>query len=551
MDNLTKEQQYSRLDLAFAHFIAGRSVLEAKQRQALESLLANLSFQLSQGHSCVQLDELERQLIVDSAVVSEQQIAPLKLERDRLYLYRYWFYEDRLAEQIKGLLRSSRAVEVKESLVNRYFIELIDEIDWQREAAIKVMKQSFSIITGGPGTGKTTTVVKILALLQELAVLDNQPLHIALAAPTGKAAMRLQESIGYSKSTLPCSEKIRQWIPETVTTLHRLLGAKPSSPYFKHDASQPLVYDLVVVDESSMVDLALMSKLVDALKPGSRLVLLGDKDQLASVESGAVLADLSAALVDHTVELKKSHRFQGEIKDLAVAVNRQDFNKAWDVLNNDSQQVALLEGDLIEYIVNGYSPYLQKVKDSAEFKEIFAEFSCFQVLCSNRQGEQGVVELNRKVEELMQRQHKIHIAGQWYVGRPIMVTQNNAAMQLYNGDIGICLLDKDQQKLAVYFLRPDGGVRKVLPSRVPEHETVFAMTIHKSQGSEFDECLCVLPTVINPVLSKELIYTAITRAKSRVKIASSYAIFSQALQRRVNRTGGLYEKLIKEEGVGV
>ena len=550
MDNLTKEQQYSRLDLAFAHFIAGRSVLEAKQKQALESLLANLSFQLSQGHSCVQLDELERQLIVDSAVVSEQQIAPLKLERDRLYLYRYWFYEDRLAEQIKGLLRSSRTVEVKESLVNRYFIELIDEIDWQREAAIKVMKQSFSIITGGPGTGKTTTVVKILALLQELAVLDNQPLHIALAAPTGKAAMRLQESIGYSKSTLPCSEQIRQWIPETVTTLHRLLGAKPSSPYFKHDASQPLVYDLVVVDESSMVDLALMSKLVDALKPGSRLVLLGDKDQLASVESGAVLADLSAALVDHTVELKKSHRFQGEIKDLAVAVNRQDFNKAWDVLNNDSQQVALLEGDLIEYIVNGYSPYLQKVKDSAEFKEIFAEFSCFQVLCSNRQGEQGVVELNRKVEELMQRQHKIHIAGQWYVGRPIMVTKNNAAMQLYNGDIGICLLDKDQQKLAVYFLRPDGGVRKVLPSRVPEHETVFAMTIHKSQGSEFDECLCVLPTVINPVLSKELIYTAITRAKSRVKIASSYAIFSQALQRRVNRTGGLYEKLIKEEGVG-
>jgi len=250
------------------------------------------------------------------------------------------------------------------------------------------------------------------------------------------------------------------------------------------------------------------------------------------------------------VELKKSHRFQGEIKDLAVAVNRQDFNKAWDVLNNDSQQVALLEGDLIEYIVNGYSPYLQKVKDSAEFKEIFAEFSCFQVLCSNRQGEQGVVELNRKVEELMQRKHKIHISGQWYVGRPIMVTQNNAAMQLYNGDIGICLLDKDQQKLAVYFLRPDGGVRKVLPSRVPEHETVFAMTIHKSQGSEFDECLCVLPTVINPVLSKELIYTAITRAKSRVKIASSYAIFSQALQRRVNRTGGLYEKLIKEEGVG-
>jgi len=546
MDNLSTEQQYSRLDLAFAHFLAGRTLLEARQKKALESLLAQLSFQLSQGHSCIQLTEIEMRLVVDSGVVAEQKLAPLKLEQDRLYLHRYWFYEDRLAGQIKQLLHSGRAAKVNESLVNRYFIELIDEIDWQRQAAIKVMKQSFSIITGGPGTGKTTTVVKILALLQELAELDSQALHIALAAPTGKAAMRLQESIGYSKSALPCSELIKQRIPEVVTTLHRLLGAKPPSPYFKHDAKQPLVYDLVVVDEASMVDLALMSKLVDALKPGARLVLLGDKDQLASVESGAVLADLSAALPEHAVELKKSHRFQGKIKELADAVNGQDVDAAWNILNEGSKQVALLQEELIEYIVGRYSAYIQKVKDDAEFNEIFTEFSQFQVLCSNRRGEQGVIELNRKVEELMQRQNKIHIAGQWYIGRPIMITQNNAAMQLYNGDIGLCLLDKKQQKLAVYFLRPDGSVKKVLPSRVPEHETVFAMTIHKSQGSEFDGCLCVLPAVMNPVLTKELIYTAITRAKSTLKIASSYAVFSQALQQRVNRTGGVFEKLVKE-----
>mgnify|MGYP000285249143 CR=1 FL=1 len=543
---MNDEQKYSRLDTAFAQFLTQRTSFNQQEKAAFYALVAELSYQQAQGHSCIYVTEEQQILVKASALASEQTISPLVLEKNRLYLQRYWFYENRLAEQIRACLQYSDSECNINQQLSRYFVELIDETDWQREAAIKVMKQSFSIITGGPGTGKTTTVVKILALLQELAELDKQPLHIALAAPTGKAAMRLQESIGYSKSALPCSELIKQRIPETVTTLHRLLGAKPPSPYFKHDARQPLVYDLVVVDEASMVDLALMSKLVDALKPGARLVLLGDKDQLASVESGAVLADLSAALPEHAVELKKSHRFQGEIKELAVAVNEQDFDGAWNILNKGSLQVALLQEELIEYIVSRYSAYLQKVKNDAEFSEIFTEFGQFQVLCSNRQGEQGVIDLNRKVEELMQRQNKIHIAGQWYIGRPVMITQNNAAMQLYNGDIGVCLLDKKQQKLAVYFLRPDGSVKKVLPSRVPEHETVFAMTIHKSQGSEFDECLCVLPAVMNPVLTKELIYTAITRAKSKLKIASSYAVFSQALQRRVNRTGGLYEKLIKE-----
>ncbi len=544
MDSSNIDQQFSRLDLAFSSFLAKRTLFDAKQKASFESLLARLSFQQSQGHSCIKLDESEKQLVIDSKLATELQPTPLKLEQDRLYLYRYWFYESRLAEQINRFVLASSQPKENISLVNRYFIELIDETDWQREAAIKAMNQSFTIITGGPGTGKTATVVKILALLQELAVKDLYPLHIALAAPTGKAAMRLQESIGLSKKSLPCSEKIKRTIPETVTTLHRLLGAKPPSPYFKHDSRHPLVYDLVVIDEASMVDLALMSKLADALKPGSKLVLLGDKDQLASVESGAVLADLTAALPLHSIELKKSYRFQGDIKELATAVNSQAVDEAWRLLTEKGAgQVALLNEDLIDFIAGRYASYLQKINDNAKFKDVITEFSQFQVLCSNRQGEQGAVDINQQVEAKLHQQNAIHISGKWYIGRPIMVTQNNAGLQLYNGDIGLCLFDKEAERLAVFFLRADGSIKKVLPSRVPQHETVFAMTIHKSQGSEFDECLCVLPPAINPVLTKELVYTAITRAKTKLKIACSYAVFSQTLQQRVERTSGLSEKL--------
>ena len=540
---MNKELQYSRLDSAFAHFRSQSTCFEKKQKKDFEMLCAELSCQQSQGHSCIHISEAEQQLIWASGLASEHDLSPLILEQNRLYLHRYWFYENRLALAIQDLLSRTFPNNDLEPLLNRYFIELIDETDWQREAAKKAVSHAFTIISGGPGTGKTTTVVKILALLQELAAKQESFLHIALAAPTGKAAMRLQESIGLSKQTLPCSETIKQHIPESVSTLHHLLGAQPPSPYFRHDSTHPLVYDLVVVDEASMVDLALMSKLLDALKPTARLILLGDKDQLASVESGAVLADLTAALSEHTVELIKSHRFQGEIKALADAVNNQAVEQAWQILEKGQQQVSLLEEDLIAYATEQYAPYLQKIKDKAGFKAIFAAFSQFQIICSNRHGDYGVVEINRRIEEKLARQTKIQVGGQWYVGRPVMVTQNNAAMQLYNGDIGLCLMDDASDKHAVYFLRPDGSIKKVLPSRVPAHETVFAMTIHKSQGSEFDQCLCVLPDKINPVLSKELIYTAITRAKIKLKIRSSHAVFRQALLQKVERTGGLFEKL--------
>ena len=546
---LDEAKSVSRLDVVFARFLSERTSFNPMQKQAFENIVMSVSYEQSKGHSCIQLDEEGRALVLASGLaVSNYQTGageriatlPLVVEQDRLYLHRYWFYENHLAMQIKVMTGVSYSFEKLEALLDKYFPIEVDEIDWQREAAKRAIKQSFCIITGGPGTGKTTTVVKILTLLQELA---EQPLLIALAAPTGKAAMRLQESIGFNKAALPCPEKIRSQIPETVTTLHRLLGAKPPSPYFRHDANKPLVYDLVVVDEASMVDLALMSKLFDALKPGSRLILLGDKDQLASVESGAVLADLTMALPMHTLELKKSHRFDDAIKRLAVAVNLQQADSAWQILHEGNENIALLEGDLVDYVAAQQAGYLRLIKAGAGFDEIYRVFSRFQVLCANRLGKNSVADINYLLEQKLFGQQMINLSGLWYSGRPVMVTQNNPALNLYNGDIGICMPDKEHGgKYRVFFQRADGSVKKYLPARLPHCETVYAMTIHKSQGSEFEEVLIVLPEAINPVLTKELLYTAITRAKKTVKLVADEAVFAGAVRQKVKRVTGLVNK---------
>ncbi len=540
--HLDSDIPLSRLDLAFSHFLAERTSLEKHAKNAFSDLCARLSNQLSQGHSCMYIDETERELLRNSGLVtiSGKKTLPLVLENNRLYLHRYWFYENRLVMQIKSLLPCLFSIKNIEPLLDRYFIELINETDWQREAVKKALSQAFSIITGGPGTGKTTTIVKLLALLQETS---DQPLHIALAAPTGKAATRLQESIGLNKSHLPCSEAIKNQIPDSVSTLHYLLGAQVNSPFFKHNSEHPLVYDLVVVDEASMVDLALMSKLLDALKPGARLILLGDKDQLSSVESGAILADLTVSLPKHTYELQKSYRFQSEIKALAEAINTQSVDEAWQLLETGQRSIKRLDTDLINEIVVGYTRYLQCIRDHSELNTIFKAFNDFQVLCSNRQGGKGVLAVNDALENKLLEQGLINRSGQWYSARPVMIMQNNPGLQLYNGDIGLCLHDKESKKLMVFFQRADGSIKKISPGRMPVHETAFAMTIHKSQGSEFTECLCVLADKMNPVLSKELLYTAVTRAKEKITIACEYTIFCQAVQQKIARSSGLISKL--------
>ena len=540
---VNKEFASSSLDQAFSRFLTDRTNLNEVQKQRFYAIVEQLSFQQNHGHSCILIDADNQDLLMASGMVSENSRTPLILESNRLYLHRYWSYECRLAEQVLQIKSKTPDSPDLTKVLDCYFGKTADSTDWQREAAQMAITHSFSIVTGGPGTGKTTTVVKILALLQELA---KQPLLIALAAPTGKAAMRLQEAISQSKNNLPCSDKILKLIPETVSTLHRLLGTRPPSPYFHYRSECPLPHDLVVVDEASMVDLALMSKLVDALKPDARLILLGDKDQLASVETGVVLADLTKALPECTLELRTSYRFDQNIKQLADAVNQQNAAQAWEILHSNQENISCLDNDLIAFIVSKQIDYLELIKSAAPFQQIYQSFSRFQVLCSNRHGTNGTIAINTQVEQHLLSSGDIEKTGEWYAGRPIMITQNNAALNLYNGDIGICLSDcQFDGKLMVFFPGSDGSVKKFLPTRLPHCETVFAMTIHKSQGSEFNEILIALPPTMNPVLSKELLYTAITRAREKVIMMADKTVFEQTIEQKTERFGGLEEKIVR------
>ncbi len=555
---------YSRLDNAVGEFLARRCQCpEEAQRQAFAQQVKDLSAALGRGDSCIQVSMQQRSTLLLSGLVTETTrqnatdaiITPLVLEDNRLYFSRYWQYERHLAESISHRIKHPPSETGQlPALLEKYFAP--DDtagtgLDWQQEAARTAVKQSFTMITGGPGTGKTTTILKILAILQEISA---GRLNIALAAPTGKAAMRLQESLRHGKQQLALAADLAEAIPDTVSTIHRLLGTVPDSVYFKHHVARPLVHDLVVIDEASMVDLALMSKLLDALKKSARLLLVGDKDQLASVESGAVLNDLSAALPAHTAELKKSWRFNEAIKQLATAINQQDAQTAWHYLTDTrNTTTALVSQPLLAHIMHVSQAYFDCVQQQQQQENsipdaVFKAFSQFQVLCSNRRGQRGVDGINRHIERALQHQG-VNTQQNWYAGKPILITRNDPATQLFNGDIGICLPGEPDPSAAgkrhwyVYFQQADGSYRRLLPARLPVHETAYALTIHKSQGSEFEHVLVVLPEAVNPVLGKELIYTAITRARKKVEIASSKEVFVAALKKQVQRNSGLREKM--------
>jgi exodeoxyribonuclease V alpha subunit len=481
-------------------------------------------------------------------LVSDGGQTPLVLHNGRLYLHRYFHYETRLAEQVSAMASVNFPGNEQKKLLDSFFNEAGAEpgTDWQKEAAKVALQKALTIICGGPGTGKTTTVVKILALILSST---DQPLDVALAAPTGKAAMRLSESIGKSMQGLQFAEEIKAAIPVQAMTLHRLLGFKRHSPQFRHNRQKPMGWDVVVVDEASMVDLAMMSKLVDALKPGARLLLLGDKDQLASVESGAVLGDLIQSLPDNTVELKKTYRFDDNIKGLAESINSGESEKAWALLENaKAPNITILRSDLIEYIGKQYARYMEEVYRLPEpdVKKIFGVFNSFQVLCGVHYGNRGVEGINRRVESSLSRRGFDCRSDSWYPGRPVLITRNDYSLDLYNGDIGICLPDQVEGTIKVWFERSDGGLRGYSPYRLPSCETVFAMTIHKSQGSEFDEVVVVLPDEDNRILSRELIYTAVTRAKKTVKLVTEQQVFNQALSRNIERFSGLANLLTEQ-----
>ncbi len=521
----------------------------APDNSAVQAIVMQLSSALSKGHTCIQIEPEQTQIIRDFGSPA------LVLEDELLYLKRYAQYEAQLATLLKTMAQRHDTKIFDESLLQNYFND-----PFQAQAAQLALQKDLAIITGGPGTGKTTTVVKILGLLKQC----DPSLAISLCAPTGKAAMRLQESISGSKTFLTeFSDEIIAQIPENVMTIHRLLGARPFTTAFRHNADNPLLSDVVVVDEASMIDLALMVKLVEALKPSTKLILLGDKDQLASVESGAVLADCYQALGQNRVELQNTYRFSGKIKTLAVAVNQQQESKALSVLKQSTTDDPIewfnLENDALKaFAIKHYQPYFQQLQsynsqlNANETKQwisnCFVRFNQFQILAATRQGDKGVITLNAMCESALQNHKNHQNPDRWYSGRPVMILRNDSNTQLFNGDIGLCLPSpKHQNKLRVFF--PEGnGFRSFAPTRLPEHETAFAMTIHKSQGSEFEHVLIALPDILdehNQLVTKELLYTAITRGKSRVSIQSNSAVLSDCINAKVSRVSGLQKKLTR------
>lgn len=435
--------------------------------------------------------------------------------------------------------------------------------DRQRLAARTAATRRLCVISGGPGTGKTSTVVKILALLAEQrARAGERPLRVRLLAPTGKAAMRLTEAIRQAKSGLACSDDVRAAIPEEASTIHRALGSiDGSGTRFRHDGEHPLRADVVLVDEASMVDLALMSRLVAAVPPDARLILLGDKDQLASVEAGAVLGELCgspterAARADDTplasaiVELTHSFRYRRDsgIEALASAINAGDAPRALDILadtrfpdvgRSDPAASGALSESLRAEALAGCRTYLAPDAPVDRLRAL----ERFRILCAHRQGPHGVAGTNDEIERLLADERLIdRRVGPTYAGRPIMITRNDYQLQLFNGDVGT-IVAREGKQLA-FFVAPDGEERLYSPARLPPHETVFAMTVHKSQGSEFDRVAVLLGDRSSPLLTRELLYTAVTRARQAVTLYATQAVLEEAIARRTERGSGLRDAL--------
>ncbi|SUD19911.1 exodeoxyribonuclease V subunit alpha [Aquipseudomonas alcaligenes] len=514
-----------------------------------------------------------RTLLESSALVGAPgSFAPLILDGERLYLARYQAYEQRLAARL--LAMSAERPVVDETLLSESLARLFafnqQQPDWQRLAAAQAVRRRLAVISGGPGTGKTTTVVRLLAALLEQPGGDR--LAIGLAAPTGKAAARMAEAIRNAKADLPLADDLKALLPEEARTLHRLLGSRGDSPAVRHDAARPLALDVLVVDEASMVDLALMAKLVDALPQQARLILLGDKDQLTAVEAGAVFAELCegrgfdaaaaaelqritgqtvpvetprSALGDAVVLLTHSHRFAGDsgIGELARRINGGDAAGTLNLLREGRADLAWQaepsQAALLERLEQGYAPYLKAAR-RGNTAEAFAAFNAFRALTAQREGPWGVGGLNEALEARIKRRYSLAERERWYPGRAVMVRQNDYALGLFNGDIGLCLAG--EHGLRVYF-EGDDGFRAFAPARLPSHDSAFAMTVHKSQGSEFSEVLLALPESPSPLLTRALFYTGITRAKHKVEIWGLPARLAEAVNTKAERAAGLAQRL--------
>jgi exodeoxyribonuclease V alpha subunit len=438
------------------------------------------------------------------------------------------------------------------------------------------LDKNFIVIAGGPGTGKTTTVAKLLIALQQL---NNNALVIKMTAPTGKAAQRLSESLQSSKTAIekscPIAPKTLASLPQQASTLHRLLGVKKNSHNFHHDQANQLDCDVLLVDEVSMIDLPMMSRLLRALAPTTRLILLGDANQLPSVAAGSILNDIapthlegysatnihylaaltgeklsvSAKAQDHLSVLRYSHRFkeQSGIGQLATQVLAGDSETSWQLINNHSNDISLeVQLSLDAWLEKLCQRYYLAIYQSNSLSEAFAALNNFRILVANRKGEFGVEAINTKIESYLQKQQLIKIDRQgFYHGRPIMVTANDYQLNLFNGDIGLLWRDENG-KLTAYFpesMPQQQFYRQFNPSRLTQIETVFAMTIHKTQGSEFAQIAILLPAKENVILSRELLYTGITRAKKHIAFYCNKDVFKQSVIKKIHRCSALEERL--------
>ena len=676
------------MELALADGFATRLALLARRTGAeagtvrwVERAAFAISRATSQGHVCIGLESVlesagagvESRIVSDSRLRSGQRavdvstlrarllasgvvcdgggasaaLLPLVLDaQNRLYLARYYDFERQLAAALVARTREAESgVAVADESLEAFFVAPPPgEIDWQRVAVALALSGRLTIISGGPGTGKTTTVVAILAGLLAQAAVRQSTLRIALAAPTGKAAQRMQEALLERAGNLPPEAAAR--LPTQSYTLHRLLGVGPGGQ-FRHHRAAPLPYDVVVVDEASMIDVALAARLVDAIPPGARLILLGDKDQLSAVEAGAVFAELSARpslsaarvaliaeqlkvsprqltdawpvwenadtdaevdtdanadaradtvaapLADCVVWLERNYRFglDSSIGQLSLAIRAGRVKPALAILQRgDSDTVlhadamTMLKPASLSALAEGYAAYVAALAnwltiragrssghrieadkpdasalaetDTADTAALFDAFNQFRVLCAVRAGWRGVERLN--IELTLRVRQALRAAGGaaeaalaplasdalWYAGRAVMVTRNDYALGLFNGDIGIALpAGKSADTLRVWFRATDGRYRAVSPAALPPHETAFAMTVHKSQGSEFQRVALVMPAVASRVLTRELVYTAVTRARAAVAIYTAADVLAEAIAARTARDSGLAARL--------
>jgi len=583
------------------------------------------SCQIQQSHT-----ELITQISAFNAIGQPGDNTPMIIELDRLYLNKYYFFETQVAQKLLQLTQVN--VNADNPLLPGFLDDLFPQephhhgqFDWQKIATATALTKALAVITGGPGTGKTTTVTKLLLLL-----LTQQNMTIRLVAPTGKAAARLSESIKASKNRLRqslndnCQPQALltalEAIPEEAATLHRLLGVIPHSHHFRHNKDNPLRLDLLVIDEASMVDLPMMYKLLSALPTHARLILLGDQDQLASVEAGAVLADICQGLqvarpIENQIDssswrmryspeqakhiqrltqqdvsqfidnkslfgdslcmLMHSHRFKGDagIGQLANAVNSTDIAKIRQVWRHGYNELNWFEHQinthqensgkqqLLALSVSAYQPYLQMIQfnqgvfannlpNAAIYgaEQIIEQYNQYRMLCAMRASEYGVEGMNLAITDSLRQAKLIDSKQEFYLGRPIIIQNNDYNLGLFNGDIGLILQDQHNPKrLMAHFIQADGSLLKVLPARLPKHDTCFAMTVHKSQGSEFDQVSFVLPPRPSiaqwQLLTKELLYTAITRAKNHFYCLGSAAVFERCAKQITLRSSGLAMRL--------